>query len=457
MNAHFGRRGFLMALGAGLTSLTVGSAASTPSPSTSPTAALGRSRRTGQPLRFIGVYTPHGIAHEHYLPRDDFDFSYEHAVLAAFDDEKTYGKRYKSSLTLLDGVDLTAGIEVGTVGHDAPRVILTGSGAGGKNASIDQFLAVEHGLGADTLHTSLVLAVGSDDSGLGFNVSYAAGGTPLPKQIDPRALFDDLFGGPLTGKGAAQLDADRQLGRSVLDFLSSDLERLRRQSPASERVKLEQHQTALREIEKRLTRTAPACDAPARPREFARLRSFGGGEADFDEITNLMIDLSARALACDLTRFSTLFLADLSRTGLDASLPNDVHTEVAHLYLARSARNPGRPETWNALARQNRYTYGKLARLAQRLDEAGILGDSVVYASSDMGDPARHSSRRVPTLLIGDAGGAFQSGRVHDFPDALPNNRVLVSLCQAFGVEVERFGTSPSSSTVTGRLDALHA
>lgn len=413
-----------------------------------------------EPLRFVGVYTPHGCAYELYKPRPGFDIAYEGCALAPFDDPGSYGKSYKDRLLVLDHVDLSAGMEVGTVGHDAPRVILTGSGAHGKNASIDQYLAVEQRLGQSTPLSSLVLGIGDPRSDIGSNISYAAGGTPVPKLIDPSEVFDELFGKPLTGKARAELAHEREQQKSVLDFLQADLEQLRRQSPASERTKLEQHETALREIEKRLSGIRPACDPPFERAQasFARFKAHAGGEQHFDQLTDVMVDMLARALACDLTRFATLFLADLSRSKLYPELPDDIHGGVAHRYHARSENSPGNPETWTRLALQNRYSYSKLARLMQRLDEAGIVDHTLVYASSDMGDPARHSSRHVPTLLLGGAGGQFRMGRYLELEPTkgTPNNRVLVSICQAFGVNTSRFGTG-SSAVVRGRLEQLFA
>jgi len=462
----FRRRLFLSALGASLVSMSQGRAVA--EGALRGTATRGALRRqagtpaqahTEAPLRFVGVYTPHGCAYELYKPRAGFDIAYDNCTLAPFDDPKSFGKSYKDRLLVLDHVDLSAGMEVGTVGHDAPRVILTGSGAHGKNASIDQYLAVEQGLGRSTPLTSLVLGIGDARSDIGSNISYAAGGTPLPKLIDPSEVFDELFGKPLTGQARAALERERRLGRSVLDFLQTDLQQLRQQSPASERTKLEQHESSLREIEKRLSGIRPACAAPF-PRsatQFARVKAHTGGEVDFDRLTDVMVDLLARALACDLTRFSTLFLADLSRSKLYPELPDDIHGQVAHRYHAQSDNSPGNPETWQRLALQNRYSYGKLARLMQRLDEAGVLDHTLIYASSDMGDPARHSSRHVPTLLLGGAGGHFKLGRYLELDAArgTPNNRVLVSICQAFGANTARFGTG-SSAVVSGRLEQLY-
>jgi hypothetical protein len=412
-----------------------------------------------RPLRFVGVYTPHGCAYELYKPGPEFDIGYTQCTLAPFDDPGTFGKSYKERLLVLDHVDLSAGMEVGTVGHDAPRVILTGSGAHGKNASVDQYLAVEQGLGRSTPITSLVLGVGDARSDIGSNISYANGGTPVPKLIDPAEVFDELFGKPLTGQARAELEHERRNKRSVLDFLRTDLAELRQKSPASERTKLDQHEVALREIEKRLSGVRPECQPPLeRSRtKFPRLEAHGGGEVYFDQVTDVMVDLLARALACDLTRFSTLFLADLSRSKLYPELPDDIHGAVAHRYHARSDTNRGSPETWLKLALQNRHSYSKLARLLQRLDEAGVLDDTVIYASSDMGDPARHSSRHVPTLLLGGCGGHFKMGRYLELDPkkGTPNNRVLVSICQAFGTDTLKFGTG-SSAVVSGRLEQLH-
>lgn len=447
MSAPLSRRGFLAALGAtgALLAREAGAAAPTES---------------AAPRRYIAVFTPHGRAHELWQPRAGFDLSFEGSALAAFDDPARYGRSFRDQLLVLDGVDLSAGIEVGTTGHDGSRVILTGSGADGKNASLDQFLAVEHGLGAHTPHTSLVLGVGSDSTDVGQNLSWSRGGTPVPKWIDPVRVHAELFGAPL-GMRAEEVEHARKAGKSVLDGVRADLSRLTRRAPPSERVKLEQHATALREIEKRLTHVERTCAPPAPPQAFERLKSYGGGEPYFDAITDLQVDLLARAIGCDLTRVATLYLADLTRSKVFSDLPEDIHQEVAHRYDAKDDVHAGTPESWRKLAVQNRYTYGKVARLLQRLDEAGALSSTLVHASSDMGDPARHSSRHVPTLLVAGANFGLKTGRYLDLrhgpkrQEGVPNNRLLVSIAQLFGAPLERFGQSKNTSLLTGKLDAL--
>src|SRR5882724_3976547 len=450
MKAQLSRRAFLSALGVSgsfLAQETRGLAEPTAASSTAP-------------LRYIGIYTPHGRAHELWQPRSGFDIAYDGSTLAPFDDAATYGKSFRQQLLVLDGIDLSAGIEIGTTGHDGSRVILTGSGADGQNASLDQFLAVEHGLGSATPHTSLALGVGSDSTEVGQNISWSRGGTPVPKWIDPSRVHAELFGAPL-GARKEELEQQRKAGKSLLDRVRADLTRLSRRAPRAERTKLEQHATALRDIEKRLTHVERTCAAPAVPPGFERLRAFGGGEPYFDAITDLQVDLLARAVSCDLTRVATLYLADLTRSKLFADLPEDVHQEVAHRYDSRDEVHAGTPHSWQQLAIQNRYSYGKVARLLQRLDEAGALPSTLVHTSSDMSDPARHSSRQVPTLIIAGAAFGLKTGRYLDLrhgknlQEGLPNNRLLVSLAQLYGAQVERFGESKNSSLLSGKLDAL--
>lgn len=450
------RRRFLQSLGV--------CAAATPALSLQVLAAENTAREVN-PLRFVGVFMPHGVVREYYRPGTGFDLRQPNSLLAPFDDAARYGRSFRELILPIEGIDLTAGIEVGTVGHDASRVILTGSGARGRNASVDQYLAVECGLGSETPVTSLVLGVGSDDTGLGFNLSYSKGGVPVPKVIDPAVVFDELFGKVLTEEEHRALNRRRALGQSVLDQLRYETQRLLNAAPVSERHKLEQHQTALREVEKRLSPPERRCENPTRPDRslFPAIRGSAGGEPYFDIITNLHLDLVARALACDLTRFVTIYLGDLTRNQLDLGLPADIHMDVAHRYEARRDGKPGNPESWDALATQNRYTYGQIAGLLQRLDAADVLDDTLIFAQGDMGDTATHSSRNVPTLIAGGCGGHFSLGRFIDVREGeragqpMPNNRLLVSICHAFGAPVTRFGTSGNPDTVTGRLEALHS
>lgn len=427
--------------------------------------------------RFIGVYHPHGIAAELFTRRDgetetEFDLGYADSPLQPFDDAQTYGKSFKDKLIAIEGLDLLSD----TNAHNSAGTILTGSriidGDGGRplNASIDQFLAIEQGLGDATAVSSVALAVGNAELSARETLSFGSGGIPVSKIIDPVAAFDFLFTQVIVGSSSeAKTDAERQrrLGRSLIDFVNSDLKRLRGRVGQYELQKVDQHVTALRELEKKFqaAQTADACKLPPRPTAFPALERYNGGEPYFDAITDLHIDLLAVALGCDITRFATLVMADLSYPDNPLGLPEDNHASVAHTYASSALGNEGRPvanedpATWLPLAKFNRYAYGKVARLMQRLDEAGILDSTLLYVSSDMGNPAIHSTRNVPTLLAGGLGDKLRMGRrikyrtdcplgercdaTSDDYQTIPNNRLLVSIAQAFGSDLDEYGTQP--------------
>jgi hypothetical protein len=482
-NAH--RRSFLKAVGAGLATL----------PFYRPLEhVFAQSMGETLPLKFIGVYQPHGICAEHYTMRPSdtetkFDLRYEHCPLAAFDDPKTYGQSFKDKILVIEGLDLGSNVN----GHDSAATILTGSAINGKkpqNISLDQFLARERGLGVQTRLTSLVLAVGDPELNSEFCISYGAGGEPLSKIIDPAKTFDQLFRGVVVGNDpAAQAEARRQqrLGKSLLDFVRGDLGRLRTLLAPEEQQKLDQHLDGLRDVEKQLAAPSAAtrhCAVPGRPAAFPKVLREDGAAPYFDAITNAQIELLSQAIACDITRFGTLCLADLSFEGNPLGLPKDNHADVAHAYrgtgIGSGVRKEGDPATWLPLTSLNTYLFSKTARLMQRLAELGALDSTLIYTSGSMGDPSLHSPMNAPTLLAGGANGKFRMGRrlrlrddcaraTSDF--ALPwspacgdrapedtrvfNNKLLVSIARAFGVELESFGTQGDGGVTRGGLAEL--
>ena len=445
---------------------------------------------------FIFLYHPHGVSAEYWAQKSgdsetNFNIGYQDCSLQPFDDARTYGKSFKSKILLIEGLDLLSNAN----GHDTAGTILTGSRIDGKkplNASLDQVLAVDHGLGKASPVTSISLGVGNDVNESGSTLSYGKGGAPLPRIIDPMQAFNVLFGNialPAGAGGAAAgaIAQKRKLGQSILDFVRGEIGTLKPRLGSEEQQKLDQHLTSLREIEKQL---APATLPPASgggankcspgrpdPAKFPKLKGYNGGEPYYDAITDAQIDLIANAVACGVTRFATLLMNDLSYQGNPLGLPADNHGGVAHTYNASPIGNNGRPgdgdpKTWLPLAKINKYNYSKVARLMQKLDQLGALDSTLIYVSSDMGNPALHSTANVPTLLAGGAGGKFRMGRRirlgADCNDNSPwcgpgdnkyvgvsNNHLLVSIAQAFGVNLNNFGSQPESKNTTGTLSGL--
>jgi hypothetical protein len=472
------RRSFLKAVGTGLATL----------PFYQPLEhAFAQSMGETLPLKLIGVYQPHGVCAEYYSRRPgdtekSFDLRYSNCTLAAFDDAKTYGQSFKKQILVLEGLDLGSNVN----GHDSAATILTGSAINERkpqNISLDQFLAREKGLGLQTRLTSVELAVGDPELNSEFCIAYGAGGKPLSKIIDPVKTFDMLFRGMLIGddpSAIAEARRQQRLGKSVLDFLRGDVGRLRQRVAPAEQLKLDQHLAALRDIEKQLeapARTVHTSALPARPEAFEKVSREEGAAPFFDAITHAQIDLLAQAIACDITRFATLCLADLSFEGNPLGLPKNNHADVAHVYRGSNlngsgAKIPGEPKTWLPLARLNGYLFGKTARLMQKLSELGALDSTLIYLSGSMGDPAQHSPTNAPTVLAGGANDKFRMGRrirlrsdhcdnralcINGGADdgRVLNNKLLVSIARAFDVEIDSFGTQADGGITHGALTEL--
>jgi hypothetical protein len=499
------RRSFLRAVGAAATALPFYQLLED---------SVARAAGEGLPLKFLTISHPHGVASEYWSMRSptspeiaveglslrgsdtetSFDIAYPNCSLQPFDDAATYGKSFKDRLLLIEGLDLASD------GHDAVASILTGSPLTGglpANSSLDQYLAVEMGLGASTLRNNVVLCVGDPNPHAAITLSYGAGGVGLSKIISPFEAFDYLFSGfvpPDDSAGQAALARRNALGQSVVDYVREDCNRLRARLAPPEQLKLDQHLASIRDLEKSFGGlSGGACVMPpVRPSEAdfpgdpSKLMRFNGGEPTFDAVTNLFVDMIAQAFACDVTRFGTLVLNDLpwdiannaKTDSLGYELSSDFHNEVAHKYASRGfdwegkLSQPGDPATWLPLAKYNKYVHSKVARLMQRLDELGAFDSTLIYVTSELGNPNLHSSASVPTLLAGGANVPFRFGRrVQLGPDCAPpndscnvrdaayasgaNNHLLVSIAQAFGVETDSFGKGPDASFTTGALSGL--
>jgi hypothetical protein len=439
------------------------------------------------PLKFVGLYHPHGVAAECYNRRageteTQFDLNFANSALTPFDSPAQFGGRsFKNRIITFEGVDLAVAEASATPGHGAASCLFTGSTTigGDHNAqgeSVDQYLARTKGLGMGTRFPTLNLGVGSQGVSNAEAIAHGPGGAALRNQLDPVAVFDQVFASNMGTDPNAGLIARRR-GQSVIDFVRGDLTALSNRLAPPEKLKLEQHLGALREIETRLnTLPAMVCMPPSRPvpmgnadpsLNFPLVLKYNGGEPYFDRITNLQIDLLAQALICDATRFSTLLLDDpgtnISVDGI--ALPPDVHNLVAHTYSSAAAAVASQIQ----LGRLHRYYNSKIARLMQRLDEGGVLDSTLIMAGSDMGDPALHSTRNIPLILAGGSNGKFTFGRrlkaVADCPPSndycvaptlalTSHNKVLVSVCQAFGVPGMSFGVGAAAMT-TGTWPGL--
>ena len=425
--------------------------------------SIARAQGMPLPLKLIGVFHKHGVSTQCYNLRDGetetaFNLSFADSSLAPFEP-------FKGNLITFEGVDLTASFENAATGHGAAATLFTGSTTEGSDKkprceSIEYFLGRTRGLGTNTPYPTLNLGVGlgyyKGDSNADF-IPWGPGGGKIASMIDPYEVFDKVFA-EITGTEDGAAAAARARGLSVLDFMKGDLDSLSTRLGPTEKAKLDQHLSAMRDIETRLnTIQTTTCSVPPRPTPIdiptegcsvsPCVHANNGGEKYFDKITDIQIGLLAQAIACGSTHFATLYLNNpgtaMSVDGV--SLPEDVHNEVAHVYEGGDKPN-GPPTTsqQRALGRLNRYYYYKIAKLMAGLKGAGMLDSTLILVGSDMGNPSAHSSTRIPLVLAGGVAGTAAAGRLSFGrrlkTTDLPHNRVLVSICQLFDPSIDKFG-----------------
>lgn len=424
------------------------------------------------PLRFVAIWSLHGRLDEFWTPKNgetDFDIDFPNSSMQPL-------QPFRDQLLILDGLDYRVLYEHGTSGHEGgPVTFLTGSpltmssGEGlPKSESLDQYLAGR--LGSATRFRSLQLNTYSAFGGQGIydSLSFGPGGVRVPWERDPLKVYQRIFAALMTGApSAAELRAAARK-KSLLDFLVRDATRLQSRLAGPERLKLDAHLSALRDIEKRLTGGGGGmCTKPAQPMQ----QSLGqlGNIDRVPQNTQLLIDLAAQALACDLTRFVTIGMLP------QPSAPWLGITESLHDDLAHRVNEPNmamRAEIRSKLNSFHRWNAEQVARLLGTLKSVNegmgnVLDHSIVLWGNELGDPDVHASHGVPWVIAGGANGKFRTGRYLKLragrdpldgwdglgskaPNAIAHNHVLVSIAQAFDQPINSFGQADYTGPLAG-------
>lgn len=385
------------------------------------------------PLRFMTFHIPIGVNREAWAPsgsETDWKLGASQEPLAALKDD----------VCLITGIS-NSGNESGNAGHTCnAATFLTArdvpSGIKSMGTSTDQMIAAslkgKTRFASVELGTSILNENPNDEPGfdpvLKDHLSWADG-TPLPKEINPSAVFDRLFAGLTSGPEVdeAAVARRRHYSQSVIDAVRADAQSLQKKLGKADNVKLDQYLTGVRELELRIARAAtPAavCTPGARP----------GPPADIRARVTQMLDLSVLAFACDVTRVITF---GYEHTVTERSHPWVGVDEGYHIGVTHN--NPGAP-----YAAVNKWLVSQLAYLLDKLkkttDVTGtLLDNSIVYFASELGEGSSHSAREIPTIVAGRGGGRIKSGRLLA-RSGQGNGNVLLSLMGAFGVNPGTFG-----------------
>lgn len=316
------------------------------------------------------------------------------------------------------------------------------NGANIKNGiSMDQVAA--NRIGANTVFPSLQMgisggdSIGDCDSGYSCayarNISWASDTQPLPKSVNPKLIFNRLFGGTNPQLTLEEI-AKRKLYRtSVLDYALSSASQLNQKLGANDRQKLDEYLTGLRALEKRITEEkAPNCSPPPAP-----LSNY-----PYEQHIDVMTDLMVLAFQCDLTRIISFMLnnAGSARSYSFISVPEAHHQLSHHQNIQTNLDKLTIIDTWEIM---------QLAKLIEKLkataDPGGsgsLLDNTALFFSSEISDGNAHNHNNMPIIVAGNANGAFTTGRHIRYTNNEKVSSLFISLLQASGVNVTTFGDS---------------
>lgn len=389
------------------------------------------------PKRLLVLFSPNGTIHRHWRPAGgEFDFSFPAgSVLEAL-------TPYRNSLLILDGLDF----------HDADNheggmaAMLTNNGVAGSvggGMSLDQYVA--NRIGGSSRFASLDLGVQTSLWGgtTSTRMSYAGPGSLVTPDDSPDSVYTRLYG-DLAGspEAAARLLSRRQ---SVLDLLTGEIGGLSSRLGTVERIKLDAHLESLRAMERSLD-GAGSCAPPI-------LDDIGShmANANFPAVTRAQLELAVQSLACDMTRVASVQMSHtISTTVHGWAGASSEHHSLSHMDdgNARGVADFIACERW--FADQVAYVLGRLTELPSPDGEGTLLDDTVVLWCKELGDGRAHTCTDVPWVIAG-GGNYFATGRYVDLGGS-NHAHVLVSICQALGLDVDTFGDPNAGS---GPAEAL--
>jgi hypothetical protein len=308
--------------------------------------------------------------------------------------------------------------------------------------SVDQIAATQ--LGDRTRLASLELSTdgerssGRCDSGYScayqFNLSWKTDTMPMAPEMDPRLVFERLFG--ITA-GMSTSDAERRAKyqKSILDFALADAKTLQKRLSGNDNRKLDEYLTSVRDIEVRIQK-AEKMKSELPPGVTAPTAIPGTTQ----EHIRTMFDLLLLSFQTDSTRIATFMLA---HDGSNRSFP-EVGVPDAHHNISHHQNNP---EKLEKIAKIDNFYVQQLAYFLQRLKDTkegsqNLLDSSMIVYGAGISDGNTHDHDRLPIILAGRGNGGLNPGRHVKLNDKVPMTNLYLAMLDRMGVKAERMGDS---------------
>ena len=395
------------------------------------------------PQRRLGfVYFPNGAVMDQWIPAQSGSNIQLSPILKCLEPYQkqvvVVGNLARAGTTIGDHAVAAAGWLTGVYAKQTEaQDVLAG-------VTIDQIVAKQ--IGQDTPFPSLEVAT-EDFTGFvggctpGFScaymdtISWATPTTPLPMEINPRVVFERMFGRP----GTAEQRRERmKRNKSVLDSIADDASALQRDLGARDRARLTEYLEYVREIERRIQRTeaqnstsVTTIDAPL------------GIPEVFEEHVALMFDLLAAAYQADITRVFTFMM---SREASQRTYPQ-VDVDEPHHTISHHGNDP---EKMARNARINIFHAQQFGKFVEKLHktpdgDGSLLDHSLVFYGAGMGNGNAHATDPLPLVAVG---GGVGTGNRHILPaPRTPVGNLWVDIAHTFGAPIDSLGAS------TGRLE----
>jgi hypothetical protein len=402
------------------------------------------------PVRMAFVYVPNGMDMRNWVLKDEGTLGELSPILQPMESLKRdmlvlSNLTHNTGRALLDGAgdhgrcsgSYLTGVQVKKTTTDIQASI-----------SVDQIVA--NAIGGKTRFPSLELGLedarqaGDCDSGYSCaytnNLAWRSATQPLPPVLDPRQLFERLFGDGVDLSPEARA-RQQKYRRSILDFVTEDTRTLQGALGPSDRRKLDDYLTSIREVELQIEK------AEAEAQVDPHMEKPYGTPADFTEHFRLMADMLTIAFQADLTRVATFLVTHegTSRAYRELGISDGHHPLTHH-------RN--KVEMMDQVARINTYHVAQFAAWMERMrntmeGERSVLDNSMIVYGAGLSDPNEHLHDNLPTTILGSAGGFLKTNRHVVYRKETPMCNLFLSMMSRMGVEREHFGDS------TGHLDEL--
>ncbi len=404
------------------------------------------------PVRFGCLFFPNGVWQPDWIPQQagkDYQLPFSLEPLAGVKDQVTVlsGLDKKHSRSGDGHYAKTANFLTGL-----PVEKTTGKNISTGGISLDQLIAKY--TGRQTPLPSLELGVDPVISGIDSNVGYTrlygssiswqTANRPVAKEINPRMVYNRLFGiyqaSQKKKTNSVNAPQDRQ---PLLDLALEDAHGLRKRLGRDDQFKLDEYLDSVRAVERQIE-----FFHGEDPREW---HAHVPGEAfqayanatpsDYQTHVRLMLEMMVLAFWSNSTQVSSfMFANDVS--GRNFSFVDGVkggHHEISH--------HENKPEKTEQYKRISRWFVQQYAQMLEKMrgikeGDGTLLDHSLILMGCGMSDGNRHDPNNLPILLGGGGDGTLKTGQHIASPKGTPLCNLYATILQQMHLPVEQFGDS---------------